>query len=546
MIPSPEQLCALAQALWAYDALDETPVARVIRDTPSLAWLVEVEGLTLNLSLSISGWFLVTTKDVFVFKTGSSFDARFLTDLCRTFRGEKGVSLDRVHAAMESRWVATKAQIYGLLSRVAPILAEKALVSKRERFRWFSIQDRGGIHDRVDDFRFRVNFGFSFGAIDFDTHLSLTSRESTKVHADRVHADRVHADRVHADTSETKAKNIHEGWAATYARETPPEKAKVNDEIVEALEEMGVRQEATALLLDAEQAFSSRTLIDFGIAPCRIHVPNPDKDICVSLSELGVTALPVPLKALLLDPEGLGTDLDVVFQDTCATLKGNAVYSPKDDAALLFRRRLFAHRALYVLEISGRAPDSVVDKGVDEEALEYIQALAETYGYSITKERHYSYKNTLSNGKRGGLMWVFFFWLKDALSTMARKEAYAKGLLEWLVRRSPGSLFRVYKPRALRVAIQSSSPPTKPKTRKRSGGGEKPGYKASVFFPTMTCKQRIKEWVIPDLANPTHAYCAGCDDSKGGHKPVCLPASFDKLLGSLFGDSVQSFKTKKI
>lgn len=565
MIPSPVQLSCLTKTLWPRDPLDRVSVASLIKEEPSLAWLGQVEERVLAMGLAVgkvgdfpSAWTFKAKEGVFLANPGKSFDALFLTALGARFRGQSSLSFKELAEGMSDRWVVTADQVEDLFAHLLPVLYKEAV---DDRQLWFSFNSSKGI-----------DVSFDLGVIDWDGILGKVVSTGKKLSSEKMLSNEKDVvpgsppslvpslvpslgeggepkepkdEEPKDEEPKSRALATHRGWAETYGESTPPEKAKVNQELVEALGEMGIRQEAKALLLDAEQAYSSKTLIDFGLAPCRIHVPNPDKEICAKLEELGVTALPTTLKTFLLREEGLGCEMDLVFQDTCATLKGNGVYSPKEDVLLMFRRRIFAHRSLYVLEISGRAPDSVMDKGVEEEALDYIRSLAATYGYTIRKERHYSYKNTLGDrGKCGALMWVFFLWLEDAWSTSDQRLAYASGLLEWLARRHTASAFRVYKPRALRTSISSSSSSSS-KSKKRS---RTIFYSALIAFPTLACRGKMKVWQIPDLTEPTHAYCLVCDgdraigsadhetlsedDGKPRHKAVALPLAF-RLLKEL-------------
>ena len=546
MTPSRAELTALTKALWRHDGLETVKLASLLgdEDDDGLGWLTSVSASVLNSALAHaaraqdlpypSTWFFDGVKGHFSPLLGSSFDATFLVDVAKTFRGQTSISFSKIVNGLKTKWVLTEAQVQDLFVHIIPPMRRQAMDGRQIWFGW-SFLDNGAQNT--------IDVAMDFGVTNLDELLNTIPKMlvpgmlAPEMPVSTASPAKLESEHVF-DVSPSKP---HKGWAEAYGDETPPEKAKVNDEIVEALEEMGMRHEANGLLLDAEQAYSSKTLIDFGFSPLRLHVPNPDPHICETLSSLGVTALPVSLKKMLLSDTV--SDLDLVFQDTCATLKGNGIYSPKDDAAILFRRRLFAHRALYVLELSGRAPDSVVDKGVEEEALEYIQTLALTYGYTIRKQRHYFYKNTLASGKRGGLMWVFFFWLEDQRSSLARKEAYGKGLLEWLVRRLSPRAFRVYGPKAMRVVLEPYEPSLgdndKPDKRKRLVTTS--SYRALILFPTKTCGDKIKAWTIPDLENPTHAYCLGASNGCG-HKPLPLDSSFFLLTSLFHSSSPASFK----
>ena len=470
-----------------------------------------------------STWFLDEKRGIFQSLGGKTEDAVFLQSFAKRFRGTS-VKLSTIVDAMGEEWLLTLPQVVRLF-QAATYLPKRLGMDARQC--WFFV-GKGQVHVRSDlgATSWEMVFG-RFGH--FLKDLVSTEDVVSEMAEDPDYESSDDEDSEKEGEEDDSRLGVHGEWASKYATKTPPEKAKVNDEIVEDLQRMGVRANATALLLDAEQAYSSKTLIDFGFAPCRIHVPNPDKKICATLSGLGVSAFPMALKTLLLREDPLGTDLDLVFQDTCATLKGNRFYSPRDDMALLFRRRMFAHRALYVLEISARAPNSVVDKGVEQETLGFVHRLATENAYIIRSSRHYAYKNTLEGKgglkKRGGLMWVFFFELEDGASTLAQKEAYAR---EVLTRMVPSVNFRTGGTKAFQVMVE------------RYDGSEGDiKHRARICFPTATpCGAFMKEWVIPDLTSISHAYCIGCDEERAGgndkdgvstpfsttHKPVCVEA----------------------
>jgi len=553
MIPSSSQLGHLVEALWEQDALDLVSIASLIKKDSSLEWLTRVEATALNIGLDMmmrskdglvakpdecifpSTWFLDEKRGIFQSLGGKTEDAVFLQSFAKRFRGTS-VKLSTIVDAMGEEWLLTLPQVVRLF-QAATYLPKRLGMDARQR--WFFVGN-GQVQVRSDlgATSWEMVFG-RFGHLLKDPVLTgdsvLLTPQDVSRKSNVSHESSDDEDSEKEGEEDDSRLGVHGEWASKYATKTPPEKAKVNDEIVEDLQRMGVRANATALLLDAEQAYSSKTLIDFGFAPCRIHVPNPDKKICATLSGLGVSAFPMALKTLLLREDPLGTDLDLVFQDTCATLKGNRFYSPRDDMALLFRRRMFAHRALYVLEISARAPNSVVDKGVEQETLGFVHRLAAENAYIIRSSRHYAYKNTLGGKggrkKRGGLMWVFFFELEDGASTLAQKEAYAK---EVLTRMVPSVNFRTGGTKAFQVIVE------------RYDGNEGDiKHRARICFPTATpCGAFMKEWVIPDLTSISHAYCIGCDEERAGgndkdggidkdgvstpssttHKPVCVEA----------------------
>lgn len=573
----------LLSVLWDYCPFDKISVYSIVSKHPMLRWLLYENIMMFNVYMSTmlrtaecyyyedsakgfypASWKMSFDEEkgvVIMSDNGASHNAVFLTDLAIRYVGCT-VDAGSIEKDMADNWDISATDIITLVSSVVKRY-DVVHVSKRQR--WFTIDgeyisvaiDIGTVNmdiilgeTTIEKFReidpktYTCMYGIISSSIQTETKSKLgttspskrtydavvdesyknitctadfhTRRRGVKRHRSVVieYEDIDSSDTDSSDANSVQKKNHvsmhHADWKYSYGDYSPPEKLKVNYDIVKALDEMKIRSKPTALVLDGEKGNTTNALIKYGFYPCDIHVPNPDVDICKTLNKRGVTTSCVSLRTMCMN--GVGCKLDLVFQDTCATFRGNTHYSPISDMKLMFSKRMFAYRSLYVLEVSGRSPQGSYIKTTDAVMASVLSTAAENK-YDVTNHIFYSYKNTNKKGKQtGALMWVFMFWLQDTASSMTEKERYANCVLE----RQAGVINWRNKHKTMFVSLV-------PSQQNASGIRTKHAtkyYGARIVFPTMKCKNRMREMRVPDISTSRYAYCTCCDSKRasGVHK----------------------------
>lgn len=288
------------------------------------------------------------------------------------------------------------------------------------------------------------------------------------------------------------------------------EKQEANEKFFRTVAEMGLPSDARLLCLDAEQMFTSRVALRLKLfEPARIYVPNPDPKICDSLRKLSVCAIEKTFAQLAYD---LGFKMDAVFYDSCSTFEGSATFRTQDDIKMMFAKRKFAQESVFGMEICGRRPQATVhgEDPLEDQVEAFVKEQGEVNGYMVEPVHIYSYKNTLSSGSRGALMWVFIFRLTDMISTKEERLDYGK---------------RVFEREAKNICFG------KKLNRQTRRYFIEDGDRGHIVFPKEKCSDFALEYVIPSLSSSSHAYCSTCDEEaclgkktqkkrKVLHKPV--------------------------
>lgn len=483
---------------------------------------------------------------------GVSHQALFLAELAQRYVGCT-VDAAFIEADMQSDWHITADNIVSLVSSV---VKRYEIIHVYGRQRWFTINgtlisvamDLGSINldiilgeltinkfrqlDYLDNKRDGNKYGLS-GSIQSYTSTKMSRKNTTITkkrkyravtrvtgksktgikHMYSVDIECSDIDSIASDSDENDSDENshvrnkrhmtlqHINWKYSYGDFSPPEKLKVNMDIVKALDKFKIRHKPTALVLDGEMGNTTNALIRYGFYPCNIYVPNPDISICNKLGSKGVITSCTSLRTLCIN--GIGCKLDLVFHDTCATFHGNIHYSPISDMILMFNKRMFAFRSLYVLEISGRTPKGGYIKPTESVISEVLHTASKN-NYIITDHKYYSYKNTNKNQKKtGALMWVFMFWVQDTLSSVEEKEKYATSVLE----RQANMINWKNNKKAMFVSII-------PSQHKIIKSKKKHVYGARIVFPTMKCGESIRDMRVCDISSSKYAYCNVCDNKR--------------------------------
>jgi len=281
-------------------------------------------------------------------------------------------------------------------------------------------------------------------------------------------------------------------YGSQYGGYITPEKKEANEKFFRTVAEMGLPSDARLLCLDAEQMFTSRVALRLNLfEPARIYVPNPDRAICENLRSLSVCAIERTFAQLSYD---LGFKMDAVFYDSCSSFEGSATFRTQDDIKMMFAKRKFAHEAVFGMEICGRRRQATVhgEDALEDQVKAFVKEQGNVNGYKVEPVHVYSYKNTLSSGSRGALMWVFIFRLTDVLSSKEEKLDYGK---------------RVFEREAKQICFDSS---LSGQSRRYFIEDDDRGH---IVFPKEKCGDFALEYVIPSLGSPSYAYCSTCDET---------------------------------